>query len=228
MKELSGGRTVTARALVVWLALLVGALWAFGALAEGLSTDDPIVDFDRDFADWLHERGSPGITSAMKVVTTLGSAWILVPLALTAVIALVVRRRRRDAILVATAIIGAEILKFGLKLGFARERPFFADPLATESSPSFPSGHASVSLAFYGALAYILVRPISDPGLRGAVVAGACLVVLAIGFSRLYLRVHFLSDVLAGFSAGTAWLILCVLAFGQRAESRQPPVEASP
>ncbi len=59
MKELSGGRTVTARALVVWLALLVGALWAFGALAEGLSTDDPIVDFDRDFAASEAAQESP-------------------------------------------------------------------------------------------------------------------------------------------------------------------------
>jgi membrane-associated phospholipid phosphatase len=108
------------------------------------------------------------------------------------------------------------VLANGMKLGFRRERPFSPDPLATESTFSFPSGHALVSLAVYGSIALLLARRISSPPWRVLVLGGAGLLVLAIGFSRLYLGVHFLSDVLAGFAAGTAWLALLYVALELR------------
>ena len=99
-----------------------------------------------------------------------------------------------------------------MKLGFRRERPFFPDPLATESSFSFPSGHALISLAVYGSIALVLARRLPRRGDRMLLYAATGLLVLAIGFSRLYLGVHFLSDVLAGFAAGAAWLALLYVA----------------
>lgn len=196
--------------LVPALVLLVLGLWAFGALSEDVVSGDPIVGVDQRLASWLSEHRVAALTPVVKVVTTLGSAWFLVPLALVAVAWLVYRRRWADAGLVVLAIAGAEVLTVGLKAGFARERPFFPDPLATETTFSFPSGHATVSLALYGALAVVLAR--AHPARRAIILGGAGLFVVLIGFSRLYLGVHFLSDVLAGFSAGLVWLVLCVLA----------------
>jgi membrane-associated phospholipid phosphatase len=103
-----------------------------------------------------------------------------------------------------------------MKLGFRRERPFFADPLATESTFSFPSGHALVSLAVYGAIALLLARRISSHRRGALLLAATAIWVALIGFSRLYLGVHFLSDVLAGFAAGAAWLALLYLALELR------------
>jgi undecaprenyl-diphosphatase len=103
-----------------------------------------------------------------------------------------------------------------MKLGFRRERPFFPDPLATESTFSFPSGHSLVSLAVYGSVALLLARRVRSPGRRALLFAGTALLVLAIGFSRLYLGVHFLSDVLAGYAAGAAWLALLYAALELR------------
>lgn len=203
---------VSPRALALALFLLFASLWAFGVLAEDVATGDPIVRVDQHVADWLHDHRSSGLTSLLRAITTLGSAWVLVPLALSVIAYLLARGFRRRAGLVALAISGAEILTLGLKAGFERQRPFFADPLASESSFSFPSGHATVSVALYGALAYIAARGLRSTSGGRAVLTGAALLALSIGFSRLYLGVHFLSDVLAGLSAGLAWLVLCVLA----------------
>jgi undecaprenyl-diphosphatase len=134
------------------------------------------------------------------------------------VTALLLLRKRllMDALYVVLAYAGAEVITFGMKQGFRRERPFFEDPLATASSFSFPSGHALVSLSVYGSIAIVVAR--HAPGRRTAiaVLAVAAVWVLAIGFSRLYLGVHFLSDVLAGLAAGAAWLALLYLALEAR------------
>lgn len=217
----ASARGVSSRALALALVLLFASLWAFGALTEDVATGDPIVRLDQQVADWLHSHRSDWLTPLMRAVTTLGSAWVLVPLALGTIAYLVARSSRRSAGLVALAIVGGEVLTLGLKAGFERRRPFFADPLASESSPSFPSGHATVSLAVYGVLAYLASRRLGNSAAGRVVLAGAVALVLTIGFSRLYLGVHFLSDVLAGLSAGLAWLVLCVLAV----DVRRPPTE---
>lgn len=189
--------------------LVVGGVWAFGVLVEDLLTGDPLVDVDRRLAGRLHDWATPTLTAAFTAVTTLGSAWVLVPLAVVIGLVLAGRGRRADALLLTLALLGSEGLALLLKAGFERERPFFADPLAVESSFSFPSGHATVSLAVYGALGYIGARRARTRQRRALVLAAAGVLVLLIGASRLYLGVHFLSDVLAGFSAGLVWVVLC-------------------
>ena len=87
----------------------------------------------------------------------------------------------------------------------AASAPSFPDPLASETSFSFPSGHSSVAIAFYGALALVLARLLPRWRARLALALAAAALVAVIGLSRLYLGVHYLSDVLAGFAAGLAW-----------------------
>jgi undecaprenyl-diphosphatase len=150
------------------------------------------------------------------VITWLGNFVTLLAVTLVAVTVLWRRRQQTDAVFVALAFLGAQVLANGMKLGFRRERPFFSDPLATESTFSFPSGHALVSLAVYGSIALLLAPRSSSPARRALLLGGTALLVVAIGFSRLYLGVHFLSDVLAGFAAGAAWLALLYVALELR------------
>jgi membrane-associated phospholipid phosphatase len=193
---------------------LTASLWVFGVIADDVVEDE--TGIDQRLANWLHGRATDPLTDVFHVVTFLGNFVPLLAVTLVAVVFLWRRRERTEALFVALAFVGAEVLSNGMKLGFRRDRPFFADPLATASTFSFPSGHALVSLAVYGAVALVIARHLSSPAGRALVLVGAGVLVAAIGFSRLYLGVHFLSDVLAGFAAGIAWLSLLYVALELR------------
>jgi membrane-associated phospholipid phosphatase len=195
--------------LLAGLLVLTAGAWVFGLTAEELAEGDTEVDMR--FADWLHEHASRGWTEFFEFVTFLGNVPTLAAVTFVAAIVLWRKQQTAELQLLLLAAVGTQILTFGLKLGFERERPFFSDPLATESTYSFPSGHASVSLAVYGTLGYIVARHAATRRAQLAALGAAALLVLLIGFSRLYLGVHFLSDVIAGFSLGLAWVALCVV-----------------
>jgi len=144
-------------------------------------------------------------------VSLLGSTHVVLTVVVIAVALLLRRGRRADALLVAVAVAGGEVLDALLKSEFARPRPHMSDPLATAQGFSFPSGHAMASLTLCGILAYVLAHGQPLPrGLR--IGATALAIVVAIGLSRVYLGVHYMSDVLAAWAAGLAWLGLCVAA----------------
>ena len=104
------------------------------------------------------------------------------------------------------AVLGGETLNLLLKDLFARPRPSFEHPLVVETSYSFPSGQAMESLLVYGMLAYFAVLTSRSQRMRVVSVCGAAVVVALIGFSRVYLGAHYVSDVVGGFAAGGAWL----------------------
>jgi membrane-associated phospholipid phosphatase len=193
--------------LLAALLVLAGSLWALGLIIDETIREDE-VRTDERVADWLHGRATDPLTDAFRAITTLGNFTTLIVVVVIAVAVLWRRGERTDALFVAVAFLGAQVLSSGMKLGFRRERPFFPDPLATESTFSFPSGHALVSLAVYGSIALVVARRLRRRRDRILLLAATGLLVLAIGFSRLYLGVHFLSDVLAGYAAGIAWLAL--------------------
>jgi phosphatidylglycerophosphatase B len=197
------------------LFVLAGSLWAFGLIVDEQIREEETRNDER-LAEWLHGRATDPLTDVFRAITTLGNFMTLLVVTLIAVAVFWRRRERTDALFVALALLGAQVLSSGMKLGFRRERPFFPDPLATESSFSFPSGHALVSLAVYGSIALVLARRLPSRGARAILLGFAGLLVLAIGFSRMYLGVHFLSDVLAGFAAGAAWLALLYVALELR------------
>jgi len=207
--------------LLAALGVLAASLWAFGLLAENVIEDE--TGSDQRLADWLHGQATDPLTDLFHAITFLGNFVTLLVVTLVAVAVLWRRRERTEALFVALAFVGGQVLSNGMKLGFRRERPFFPDPLATESTFSFPSGHALVSLTVYGALAVVLARHLPSTWHRALLFVGSAVLVLAIGFSRLYLGVHFLSDVLAGFAAGLAWLSLlfAVLLFRDARTGRQ-------
>jgi undecaprenyl-diphosphatase len=193
--------------LLAALLVLAGSLWALGLIIDETIREGE-VRTDERVADWLHGRATEPFTDVFRAITTFGNFATLIVVVVIAVAVLWRRGERTDALFVAVAFLGAQVLSSGMKLGFRRERPFFPDPLATESTFSFPSGHALVSLAVYGSIALVVARRLPRRRDRILLLAATGLLVLAIGFSRLYLGVHFLSDVLAGYAAGIAWLAL--------------------
>lgn len=197
------------------LLVLAGSLWAFGLIVDEQIREGDTSN-DQRLAQWLHGRATDPFTDVFRAVTTLGNFATLVVVTVIAVADFWRRRERTDAVFVAFAFLGAQVLSSGMKLGFQRERPFFPDPLATESTFSFPSGHSLVSLAVYGSIALVLARRLPRRADRMLLLGATGLLILAIGFSRLYLGVHFLSDVLAGFAAGAAWLALLYVALELR------------
>jgi undecaprenyl-diphosphatase len=188
------------------LVFTAGCLWLFGGLAEDLLTNDPLVRYDRTIATYLHSLASPPLTTFFLIVTVLGSVEIMAPLG--AFVAAILAWRRRWLYLGTwiTAVGGSAVLNQLLKGLFARPRPFFEHPLVFETSYSFPSGHAMESFVVYGMLAYFAVLALKSWRARTAIVFGMALLVLLIGFSRLYLGVHYFSDVVAGYAAGGVWL----------------------
>jgi membrane-associated phospholipid phosphatase len=197
-----------------WLAALVvaflGAAAAFGHVVEDYLTGDPIVVWDVDFARWLHEHSSPSLVDVFQVVTWAGNAIVLALVTALALALLLRRRMVGAAVLVVAVAAGIEALNAGLKLAFHRPRPELA--FVHLDTYSFPSGHAAGSAAIYSLLAVLVARRL---GLGGRILVGVATValLLVIGFSRLYLGAHYLSDVLAGLSLGLAWTAGWLLAF---------------
>src|SRR5215208_4409319 len=192
--------------LTVGLLAAAGGLWLFGGLAEDLLTGDPIVHFDRVLDAYLHARATPPLTTFFLIVTALGSIETIVLLGV--VVAAFFAWRRRWLFLGSwlAAVAGSAVLNHLLKGLFERPRPYLEHPLLIETSYSFPSGHAMESFVVYGMLAYFVILTLRSWESRVAVVFGAALLVVLIGFSRMYLGVHYLSDVLAGYAAGGVWL----------------------
>jgi membrane protein DedA with SNARE-associated domain/membrane-associated phospholipid phosphatase len=184
--------------LTVGLLAAAGGLWLFGGLAEDLLTGDPIVRFDRVLDDYLHAHATPDLTTFFLIITALGSIEVIVLLGVIVAVFLAWGRRWLFLGSWLAAVAGSAVLNQLLKGLFARPRPHFDHPLLIETSYSFPSGHAMESFVVYGMLAYFAVLALRSWEWRVGVVCVAALLVVLIGFSRMYLGVHYFSDVIAG------------------------------
>lgn len=214
------------RAILSFAAIFAAAV-AFAillTLVKAKSAD--VLRIDNSTADELHEflRSHRTFAATMRVVSDLGSslAWwiILVPV----IGWLAYRRLPRLAAFVAVTAIGSSLLNTAIKSAVDRARPHLADPIATASGTSFPSGHAQAAIVGYGILVLVFI-PVLPRRTRPWVIAAASLPILLIGFSRIALGVHYLSDVIAGFLIGAAWLLAMTIAFSAwRTDEGKPPV----
>ncbi|WP_437570409.1 phosphatase PAP2 family protein [Sorangium sp. So ce542] len=191
------------------LALTLAAL-VFVAIAEAVSGDAWIVQVDLALARALHGSSSSAGVTALGAFTHLGSGWALTALAIGVAAALLMRRQRVLAVGWLIALAGGGLLNQALKALFARPRPLFDEPLAVAAGWSFPSGHSMGTFVTFGMLSYLGLLFLRTLRARLALVAFALSWTVAMGFSRMYLGVHYLSDVLAGFAAGSVWLAVCI------------------
>ena len=192
--------------LTAGLLLSLGALWLFGGISEDVVHHDPITQVDLTIANAFYRHATPTGVAIAKGVSFLGSPGFVAAWGLALIIVLLVRRRALLAGGWIAAVAGGGLLDLALKRVFQRTRPTWDVPLLTARGWSFPSGHAMGSLIAYGMLAYLLVRDAKGRRPRMAIVVGAVLLVLLVGLSRMYLGVHYLSDVLGGYAAGVVWL----------------------
>jgi undecaprenyl-diphosphatase len=204
--------------LSLGLVAAVGALILFYGLAEEVHEGDT-RRFDESALALVNRFASPTLTSFMRAVTYLGSNEFLAGAGLCVVLAFVLTRRRREAVTLLLTMAGAALLNFTLKLLSGRERPepFFGTPLP--ESYSFPSGHALLSFCFYGMIAAVITARVEGAGRRASVWAAAVLLVALIGLSRVYLGVHYPSDVAAGYAAAFVWMAV-VASAGRVMEAR--------
>ena len=209
--------------LTIGVLLLIGASWLFGGIAQDVVTGDPLTVIDKNVAEWFHERRTPGLTTTMQLVTGLASpAWVTGVAMVTALVLWWKRCWFRLLTLV-LVVPGGMVLDFLLKILFHRHRPSFAESFLIFYGYSFPSGHTMAATLLYGVLAVFAVIALEAWRWRVAAVLGAFVMVLLVGFSRVYLGAHYLSDVLGAAAAGLAWLALCLTAVDtlRRSHGRQ-------
>ena len=198
------------------LAILAGLLFAW--LGEEVAEGDTQA-LDDSLRALINQRATPGVTSLMVFASVWGAPSRLAVLAVVAVVGFLLRRWTRGALLVVVTLLGASLLDGALKLLWGRQRPTaFFEHYPSPESFSFPSGHALFAPAFFGGLAALLYRRLGHTWLRVGVITAAVVVILLIGFSRIYLGVHYPSDVLGGFAAGVVWV--SAVALGDRIISR--------
>jgi undecaprenyl-diphosphatase len=185
-------------ALLFVLVLL--PLWAFGELAEDLREGE-VFPFDRPLLEFAHAIASPALDRLALLLGRIGYAYGVVPFDVALVLALALWRRKREGLFAGIALAGSVLLNVGAKHYFGRARPDFWLSLAPETSYSFPSGHAMGSMT----LAAVLALLAWHSRWRWPVPVVAIAFAVLVGASRVYLGVHFPSDILAGWSAALAW-----------------------
>lgn len=200
----------------------------FGWLLDQVTDGGPFTRVDTSAANHLHRwvRARPLLVDGLRVITTLGATWWLALCVAAATVVLLRAGRRRPAVfLVATTAAGGLLVQI-VKALVSRPRPSLVAPVATAQGQSFPSGHTMGSTIVYGALLVVFAAPLPRRR-RVAIVAVAFVLVCAIGFTRLALGVHYISDVLAGLVLGLAWLAAATAAFRvwrvERVEEGEPP-----
>jgi undecaprenyl-diphosphatase len=201
--------------LLLSLLIFAGGLWLFFGIAEEMHEgelarlDRQVLMAFRDPADPTRPLGPAWLEEAMRDLTALGSVAVLTTITLAAALYLVLARKARVALFLLVAIGGGVLIGFALKAGFARPRPDLVPPAVRVFTGSFPSGHSMMSAVTYLTLGALLARIEPRRSLKVYLVGLAVLISLVVGISRIYLGVHWPSDVIAGWALGAAWALLC-------------------
>ena len=198
--------------------MVLGAgAWAFFEIADLIGENAPhtldrrLLLLFRDSADLSDPVGNIAVEEAVRDLTALGGVLLTTMFTSLAVLFMVLDNRPRAATFLAGAVIGGVVITFALKAGFDRARPDLVAHGMEALSASFPSGHASTAAVVYLTIAAFLARAVHRRRLRVYIVGVALLITIAVGLSRIYLGVHWPTDVLAGWTLGATWAAFCWL-----------------
>jgi undecaprenyl-diphosphatase len=217
-------RTPTGLTLTLGLVAAGALAWTFLELSFEVVTGSPTVGIDRRILNLVATLRTPALDHVMYVVTFLGNGQTIVLLTAVAALTALIAGRPRDAVLLILAVIAGTLFFELVKLLVQRPRPPLEDARIVQGGFSFPSGHSTLSATCYGTVAYLLIRGVQHDRWKVLVGIVAALVVLAIGASRIYLGVHYPSDVLAGWAAGALWVVLVILVEQVWAPPRRLPL----
>lgn len=195
------------------LSLLLGMVTAIGMLIFlGWLTDEVLEGdarrFDDATRDAVHTLASPAMTTFAHLLSFIGSTLFLTLATAAVIVMFALRKWGREARLFALTMIGASLLNITLKLAFKRARPVPFFDLTAPGSYSFPSGHSLASCCFFAGLAAILSGRVKRRRDRILIWIAASIMFLLIGLSRIYLGVHYTTDVIAGFTAAMIWIVV--------------------
>ena len=193
--------------VLIMIGLFLLCLWGLFTMADMVFEDKSLM-FDEHVFDLIKPWVSQTHTNIMLLITFLGSQNFLLPANILLILYfLLIRENKKTAFQIATVSITSVLVMFTIKFVLQRQRPLV--PLISKvHGYSFPSGHTFTSVTFYGIIAYIAYRNIKNIPLRISVIIALVIFVMLVGFSRVYLRLHYASDVIAGFCLGLIWLIL--------------------
>jgi membrane protein DedA with SNARE-associated domain/membrane-associated phospholipid phosphatase len=211
--------TILSLAFVYVLALFAG-------IVEDVLTSDPIVALDIRMANIIPLFRTAALTNIITWITLLGKSQVILFFVVISAALLSVWRKKYYILPLVTAAAGSAAFTYLGKLAFHRPRPTLAVYL--EHSYSFPSGHATIAVAFYGFAAYLLMHFVRNWNTKINILFTALVLILAIGFSRIYLGVHYLSDIWSGYLIGTMWLIIGISFIEWRRYGKRTSQETSP
>jgi undecaprenyl-diphosphatase len=191
--------------------IVVIVLFLLSLLVFFYITDEIIGDknntFDNSVFSFIHPFISTPNTTIMRVITIFGSHIFLIPANIILAIIFLLKKHRWNSLRVPVVSLGSFLVMSSLKLFFSRPRP--DDPVYQAAMGfSYPSGHAMSAMTFFGLLIFLVWHRVHHRNIRWVLTIFLVIFILLIGFSRVYLRVHYASDVLAGFSMGVIWLVI--------------------
>lgn len=200
-------------------------LWGFAQIADEVLEKETQA-IDTAILLVIRSLHAPLLDRLMLGFTFVGEPTVLLVICLGFGLWLYQGGRRSQAITLAIAGVGAVGLNYLLKVVFGRARPALWDRVIDVGQYSFPSGHAMISMVVYGAIGYLLVKQLGKWHI--AIATGTLLLVTGIGLSRLYLGVHWPTDVVAGYAAGIVWLMTCILSLEIWQEYYKPALQKTP
>jgi undecaprenyl-diphosphatase len=193
---------------IAWLAVCTLTLYLLANLSEEILERESFA-FDKYILLYIHQFANPVLDTLMLSITRIGDPRTVVPLTVVIFCFLWWQRYRLEAKFFLLNALGGAVLSYVLKIVFNRPRPDLWPQLISETTFSYPSGHALGSMVLYGSLSYLLIRLYPRCSLVWRL-AGIFLIV-AIGFSRLYLGVHWPTDIIAGYGIGFLWITVCIV-----------------
>lgn len=208
-RHVGNARAIFGIFLLSGAVIAVGFTWAFAKLAGHVSSGGTQA-FDDAVMHWIGAHQNDTLQAVMLEITTLGTGTVVGMLVLVAGMFLWLNEHKHSALLLIFATVGGIVLNNLLKIGFSRPRPQIFEWGTHAASSSFPSGHAMSSVIVYGTVAYLAARLQRRAKTRMLTLLLAGAIILAISVSRVYLGVHYPSDILAGIMIGLAWAGFCM------------------
>lgn len=207
-KSIAALALFTVELVFVW-AIFITCIMVFFFLGREILEGEALHFDDRAF-QWADSLGSAAFTQFMVVITFFASRYFITAVSLVLIFYfLFVRKHRWYSLKVPVIALGSISLNLILKFLFNRPRPLVPH-LVESAGLSFPSGHAMISASFYGLILYLVWNHVAHKGLRMALTLLLVAMIILIGFSRVYLHVHYATDVMAGFAAGLLWVIIAI------------------
>lgn len=192
---------------IFWLGISIVAVYVLAELSDEVLEQEAFA-IDKPILLAIHQFANPTLDTVMVGITRAGDPHTVVPLTLVVFGLLLWKRRFLEARFFALNALGGAVLSYCLKLAFSKQRPQLWNSPITEVTYSYPSGHALGSMVIYGFLSYLIAK--LYPHYAKASYVIATLLIAAIGFSRLYLGVHWPTDIVGGYCIGLLWITVCI------------------